>query len=279
MLFIGLTVSVPNGADAENISDAFSIKLTDSDGNDLSDPLFGGEVTIYFDTYNTEHGTIFKLKAMISIQAVPANIMIASTGGEFKLVASVTGVEGSFVEETGLRFTITNGEDAFNADLKKSNGYFAEFTDGEKIATLSPNVNYSVSASLPGGYDSSAKPGDMKDAKITFRAILADGTHQVVFISEDQTIESYVAIDNQVIEKVPSVSRGGYTFKGWFTPDGKEINDGYVISPNEGDVIAFAKWEKNDDNMILYLGIAGSSIAALLLLLLFLKRRKDDATS
>ena len=269
---------MPSESDAEQISDSFSIKLTDSEGNDLSDPLFG-DVTIFFDTYTTEYGTIYKLKAMLSIKTVPANILITSTGGLFKLAVAATGVEGSLVEETGLRFTLTNGEDTFNADLKKSNNYSTDFRNGANIATLNPNVNYGVSASLIEGYDSTVEPGDMKNAKITFQAIVADGMHQVMFISEENTIESYMAFDNYVIEKVPTVSRGGYTFKGWFTPDGREIADGYVISKNEGDILAFAQWEKNDDSMMLYLGIGGSSIAALLLLLLFLKRRKDDAES
>lgn len=278
VFFLATSLVVSSESEAESISDSFSIKLTDSEGNDLSDPLFG-DVVIFFDTYNTEYGTIYKLKAMLSIKTVPANILITSTGGLFKLAVAATGVEGSLVEETGLRFTLTNGEDTFNADLKKSNNYSTEFRNGANLATLDPNVNYSVSASLIEGYDSTVEPGDMKDAKITFQAIVADGMHQVMFISEDNTVESYMAFDNYVIEKVPTVSRGGYTFKGWFTPDGREIADGYVISPNEGDILAFAQWEKNDDSMILYLGIGGSSLAALLLLLLFLKRRKDDAES
>ena len=50
--------------DAE-ISEGFSLRLTDADGNDLSDPLFGGEVTIFFDTIDISSGTVYKLKAML----------------------------------------------------------------------------------------------------------------------------------------------------------------------------------------------------------------------
>ena len=36
-------------SNAETTEGPFSLRLTDSEGNDLSDPLFGGKVTIFFD--------------------------------------------------------------------------------------------------------------------------------------------------------------------------------------------------------------------------------------
>ena len=261
----------------ETISDSFSIKLTDSEGNDLSDPLFGGEVTIFFDTYDTSNGTIYKLKAMLAIKTIPANLVINASGGLFKLAVSVQGMD-SFLTETGMRITITEDDKTYSADLRSSNNYSDEFRHDSNVAALDPNTNYSVSVSLIDGYESPVPPESVSNIKITFQAIASDGFHQVMFISQDETIESYMAFDNYVIEKVPEVSRSGYSFQGWFTPDGRQITDGYVISPNEGDIIAYAEWEKDEsNNTLIYVGIGGgSALLAGALLLLLLKKKRDS---
>ena len=280
LVLVALVPMFSSCSNAEQIEEVFSITLTDSEGNDLSDPLFGGDVVIYFDTYHTPDGTVYKLKAMLSVKTVPANVLITASGGLFKLAVSAKGL-GSFLEETGMRVTITDGENTYNADMRKSNNYSADFRNGANIASLDPNVNYAVSISLIDGYESTVPPESLTDIRITFQAIAADGFHQVMFISQDETVESYMAFDDYVIEEVPSVSRSGYTFKGWFTPEGKEITDGYVISPTEGDVIAYAEWEKNESsNIALYIGIGGGSAALLgLVALVLLKKRNGDKTS
>ena len=262
---------------AEQISDSFSIKLTDVNGNDLSDPLFGGEVTVYFDTYDTTNGIIYKLKAMLSIKTIPANLVINASGGLFKLAVSAQGM-GSFLTETGMRITITNDDKTYSADLRSTNSYSDEFRHDGNLAALDPNTNYSVSVSLIDGYESPVPPESVSNIKITFQAIASDGFHQVMFISQDETVESYMAFDNYVIEKVPEVSRSGYSFQGWFTPDGRQITDGYVISPNEGDIIAYAEWEKDEsNNTLIYVGIGGgSALLAGALLLLLLKKKRDS---
>ena len=261
-------------ASCDQIEDSFSLKLTDSNGNDLSDPLFGGDVVVFFDTYDTGYGTIFKLKAMLSIRTIPANLVINASGGLFKLAVSASGM-GSFLDETGMRITINNGEDTYNADLRKNNNFSAEFRNGGNIAALDPNVNYSVSVCLIDSYESTVPPESVKDIKITFQAIASDGFHQVMFISQDEAVESYMAFDNYVIEEVPSVSRSGYSFKGWYTLDGKEITNGYVISPNDGDIIAYAEWEKNENSILpIALGIGGGSALLLGLVVLVALKRK-----
>ena len=277
ILFTVNVTVISDCSNAESIEDSFSLKLTDSEGNDLSNPLFGGDVTIFFDTYDTPNGTIYKLKAMLSIRTIPANLIIKASGGLFKLAVSAQGM-GSFLTETGMRITITNDDNTYNADLRNSNNYSDEFRHDSNIAALDPNVNYSVSVSLIDGYESSIPPESVSNIKITFQAIASDGFHQVMFISQDETVESYMAFDNYVIEKVPDVSRSGYSFQGWFTPDGRQITDGYVISPNEGDIIAYAEWEKNEsNNTIIYVGIGGGAAAiAGLLLLLLLKKKRDS---
>ena len=263
-----------NDSDGTTIEESFGLTLTDADGNDLSDPLFGGDVKIFFDTHDTPNGTIYKLKAMLSIKTVPANIIISASGGLFKLAVSASGV-GSFLEETGMRITINNGDDTYNADLKKNNNFSAEFRNGGNIAALDPNVNYAVSVTLIDSYESTVPPESVKDIRITFQAIASDGFHQVMFISQDETVESYMAFDNYVIEEVPSVSRSGYSFKGWYTLDGKEITNGYVISPNDGDIIAYAEWEKNENSILpIALGIGGGSALLLGLVVLVALKRK-----
>ena len=259
---------------AEEISDSFSLKLTDSDGNDLSDPLFGGDVTFFFDTYDIKHVTIYKLNAMISIRTVPANLIIHASGGLFRLAVSAKGMD-SFIGQTGMRITITNEDNTFNADLTGENKYSTEFKNGENIAALDPNTNYAVSICLIDGYESTVPPESVTDVKITFQAIASDGFHQVMFISQDDVVESYMAFDNYVIEEVPSISRSGYSFKGWYTLDGKEINNGYVISPNDGDIIAYAEWEKNENSILpIALGIGGGSALLLGLVVLVALKRK-----
>ena len=88
-----LVTCVSDNSSASQIEESFSIILTDSEGNDLSDPLFGGDVTIFFDTYNTSSGTIYKLKAMLAIKSIPANLVINASGGLFKLAVSAQGMD------------------------------------------------------------------------------------------------------------------------------------------------------------------------------------------
>ena len=277
LIVLVITSIIPSTfTSAESQEEAFSLKLTDANGNDLRDPLFG-DVTIYFDTYDTPEGTIYKLKAMLSIKTIPANIRITSTGGLFKLSVSATGA-GSFLEETGMRFTVIGGDDSLSADLRKENQYSDEFKNGANSVIIQPNLDYAVSANLIDEYESVVVPESVNNIKITFQAEATDGFHEVAFISEGQIIESYLVFDNGIIDHVPQVSRNGYSFKGWFTPDGREITAGYVISPNEGDIIAVAEWEYiGNNNMIYIAGVGGGAAAAALLLLLLLKKRKGDS--
>ena len=281
VVVVCLSLMIPLTEDvyAEQLADSFSLNLTDNNGNDLTDPLFGGDVTVYFDTHNNQHGTVYKLKAMVSIRVIPANIVIKATGGQFKLGVSASGMD-SFLAETGMRITITSDDSTYTADLKGVNNYSDQFKNSENSVKLDPNVNYTVDICLIDGYESTVPPESVSNIKITFQATAADGFHQVVFISQDETVESYVAMDNQVIEKTPSVSRSGHTLKGWFTPDGREITDGYVISPDEGDIIAYAEWEKNDsNNTIIYLAAGGGVGLLAAGLLLFLLKRRNSGES
>ena len=275
LLTMSVMLPVSDDSRGASFEDSFSLKLMDSEGRDLSDPLFGN-VTIFFDTIDTEHGTIYKLKAMLSIRTIPANLLITSSGGLFRLAVTASGL-GSFIDSTGMRITITDSSNVFTADLKSESGYSAEFKNGANTAALDPNVNYSVSISLIDGYDSLVPPESISSIKITFQAIASEGFHQVMFISQDETIESYMAFDNYVIEEVPSVSRSGYAFKGWYTADGKEITDGYIISKDDGDIIAFANWEKEEGSGIMLYIAGGGGAAGLAALLLFALKKKKES--
>ena len=261
------------------LSEGFSLRLTDSDGNDLSDPLFGGEVVIYFDTIDTPNGIIYRLKAMLSIKTIPANLLISAPAGTFKMAASATGFE-SFLEDTGMRITISDGEKDYSADLLKVNNYSSDFKEGTITGAFDPNINYAVSVNLINEYESPIPPEAVNDISLTFQASVAGGIHQVAFISEGEVVKSYLAFDGDVISDIPSVSRSGYSLQGWFTPDGREITEGYVISPDEGDIVAIASWEEKSSNTAIYVAIGGGSglLIAALLLLLLLKRRNEGET-
>lgn len=265
----------------QDFGDQFSLLLTDENGNDLSDPIFG-KVIVYFDSFDSQYGTIYKLKAMISIQKIPGYVTIKSDiDGLFKLSTSAVNMD-SFLTETGMRITITSDDDIYHADLRSSNNYSADYkADTDTIASLEPNVKYHVSVSLLDEYESSVAPENVENITITFQATIADGFHQVAFISEGSTIESYMAPDGYVIEHVPEISRSGYSFKGWFTPDRKEVTDGYTISSNEGDIFAYAEWEPNSEDFPIAIAIVGGIITALVvasIIILALKKKKNGAT-
>ena len=194
------------------------------------------------------------------------------------LSAKVNGMD-SYLKEIGMKITVTDGEKCFVAHMMDDNVSINFAGDGND-SVLDPNKDYSVAIEpINNSYETDVPPEKVKELTMTFQAIAADGCHQVMFISQGETIESYIAFDNEVIEKVPEVSRSGYSFQGWFTPDGRQITDGYVISPNEGDIIAYAEWEKNEsNNTIIYVGIGGgaAAIAAVLLLLLAKKKHSGE---
>jgi len=276
IVFMSIAPLSSSTSEAAAVGDTFSISLTDSEGNDLSDPLFG-DVKISFNTFDSKYGTVYKINAMLEVGSVPANVLITAPAGLFTLSVKAEGL-GSFVAKTGMRLTVSSGEDSFTADITKDNNFSTDFRNGGNIAALEPNIPYSLSVHLLDAYESNVPPSGVSNIRITFQAMASEGYHQVIFVDGDNVIESFLAFDGYVIEKVPIPHRAGYTFKEWVSAgDGKVISDGYVISPSDGDIYAVAVWEKNDNGNIIILAIGGGSVAACALLLLFLlKRRRSE---
>lgn len=268
-------------------ADSFSIELKDEDNNSLEDPLFGN-VIFYFDTYTDTHGTMYKMKAMQTIELVPSKLMITSEGGLFEVYVDIVGLK-DYLASSGLRFTLSSTEETFHADLRSSNNYACAFKDeSNNIARFSPNVGYVLGASTLDNVDTPIAPQTITNIAITFRANVTDGFHQVTFISQTSTndreiIESYTVPDNYKIEEVPTVTRSGYNFKGWFTLDKEKIEPGFVVTSEMTDIIAYAEWDEipasesgggGDQFPYLIIAIiAGCIIGTLLIVFLFRKRR------
>ena len=268
-------------------SDSFSIRLTDTDDNDLSDPLFGN-VIFYFDTHTDALGTIYKMKAMQTIELVPSKVIITSEMGLFEVSVDIDGLEG-YLASSGLRFTLSSADETFHADLKSSNDFACTFKDeSNNVARFSPNTGYVLGASTLDNVDTPIAPETITNITITFRANVTDGFHQVTFISQTSTndreiIESYTVPDNYKIEEVPTVTRSGYIFKGWFTLDKEKIEPGFVVTSEMTDIIAYAEWDEipasdsgggGDQFPYLIIAIiAGCIIGTLLIVFLFRKRR------
>ena len=268
-------------------ADSFNIELRDNDDNNLSDPLFSN-VIFYFDTYSDSHGTVYKMKAMQTIELVPSKMMITSNEGLFEVSVNMEGLEG-YLASSGLRFTLSSTDETFHADLKSSNNFACTFKDeSNNVARFSPNIGYVLGASTLDNVDTPIAPNTITGITITFRANVTDGFHQVTFISQTSTndreiIESYTVPDNYKIEEVPTVTRSGYIFKGWFTLDKEKIEPGFVVTSEMTDIIAYAEWDEipasdsgggGDQFPYLIMAIiAGCIIGTLLIVFLFRKRR------
>ena len=259
-------------------SDPFEILLLDDSEKKLNDPLFNN-VTFYFDTTNNDGSIEYRLKAMYTVDTVPVKFIVRSNGGSFDVHITMDGLT-SFLADTGVRITLTSDTDEFTADLTSSNNYSSIFSS-ETAPAFKPNVKYELSITTLDAYNTEVSPTSIDDIKVTFKANISSGYHQIMFVSENDIIEQYIAPDNYIIDKTPSVSRIGFDFKGWFTVDGREITDGYVVSPEEGDIVAYAKWESNgEEGFPVAIPIIGGIISALAIagiIIFVLKKKKNGA--
>ena len=275
-----LLLSTAPLSSAEQIENTFRLELTDNTDNDLTDPLFSN-VTYHFDTFSSSNGTIYKLRAMYTLNVVPSKLTVVADDGAYYLQVKVEGMT-SWAADAGLIIQLTSEENTISSELSKDNDFSQFFKDGEnKKAELKPNLDYQLSLNiLEDEVETPVPPETITGIKITFEATLKDGLHQIIFISESQTVESYMVPDNYVINSVPEVSeRTDYEFMGWFTADGREIVPGTTVTSDDGDIIAYAKWN--------YIGVDPSStvypivaiivaaiIASLLLVIIIYKRKR-----
>lgn len=214
---------------------------------------------------------------MVTLDLVPANVVIKSDSGRYNVSVRFDGLE-QWLQDAVMDVTLTSGEKVFHALINSRDNHY--FLDGEALASFEPGKQYGLAITTTQGIISDIAPEDIHDIRITFNANLESGYHQVVFISEGEIIDTYVLPDNATISEIPSVSRSGYSFQGWFTPDGKEVTEGYVISPDEGDIIATAKWEADGSGGPNIIPITIGGVSLLLLatgfIIFFIKRRKED---
>ena len=267
-------------------ADNFELKLTDAGNNDLSDPIFGGNVILYFDSYSDSHGVIYKMKAMQTLELVPSQLLIISEEGLFEVYVDIDGLT-DYLASSGLRITLKSDDDTFHADLRSSNGFASAFKDSSgNVAIFNPNMGYMLGATTIDDVDTPIAPSSITNITITFRANVTSGYHQVVFISEITTnereiVESYTVPDNYVINEVPIVTRSGYTFKGWYTIDNREVVPGFIVTSDDTDIFVYAEWEAlpidnqvDDSGFLWYIivPIIGSMVAVIIGVAIYRKR-------
>ena len=239
----------------------FEVILQDGSGSKIDNEYL--ETTVSFDTV-TDCTTIrYYLRTATIITIPPTNILIESDSGTFNSFVTITGLK-SYLAESGIRMTISNGDQQYSADLTNDNKFTSYFNNSDAYAVLECNKPYSISMTTLGSIETTVPPEDINDISFTFTVHMAKGNHQVMFISQDEVVDAYKAMDGYVIDKLPSVSRAGYDFKGWFLPDGREVTEGFVITENDADIIATAEWEQKEGLPIAII-VTGSIIGLLVI--------------
>jgi len=260
----------------------FDVKVVDNEGNETDDYL-AHRYTV--DTFTDQTGTTFFLKAHLSLQAIPANILIVSDEGEFNLCASITGLS-SYLKDSGVRIELRDSDKTYTSDLTESNNFDGVYFRDENglRAVLQPNTIYPFSIKTLDDVEHQVAPEKVKDVVVTFSAHLTDGFHQVAFYSEGQLIDTYKLTDGQTIRPTPIVERDGYEFNGWFTKNGEQIQEGRVVTENDGDIIAYANWTElspsssgTNFNWIIPIIITAVILGLLIIFLVYRRRRSASA--
>ena len=262
-------------ADSDDIS-YFDVKIVNNDGTE-AEGILGHSYTV--DTVTDITGTTFILRANISLQAKPANLLIESPEGTFNCYVTVTGLS-SYLEEAGIRVQLTDGEKTYNSDNSKATQFVSTyFTDeNDSRAVLKPNVMYPLSIMTLDDVEHEAPPEKIEKVVVEFTAHLKEGMHQIAFFSEGEMVDAYKLADGQAIRPLPPApERSGYDFGGWFTKDGRAITEGYVVTEDDGDIIGYAKWTatpvSSDSFNWLILVIIGAVVVSMIIAFLLVKRR------
>lgn len=277
ILCLSLLLVVPSSS-ALNSEDYFKIRLVDDEGND-SPNVLAESYTI--DTITTVSGTVFILKAHKTISASSVNLLIESNDGKFNSYVSVENLS-SYLAESGVRVELSYGSQTYHADLKQNNSYKAYFeNDAHSVATLDPGIKYHLTIRPLTDISSSIVPETISNVKFTFSAHMETGYHQVAFYSEGVLVQAYKLADGQTINVLPDPpARDGYEFLGWYLPNGQKLTAGYVITADDGDIIATAKWSSQDSqtpisfDWWIYLVIAG--VAGGIFFIILKRRNKEE---
>lgn len=278
-----LLILAPAGyssADDSIVHNSFELKLFNDSNDDLTDPLFSN-VTYYYDTYTNAQGTIYKMKARFTLNIVPSKLMITSNDGEYSISVKVDGLT-SWAGDAGLKIGLNSDDTELNAYLTNNNGFSMTFKDNNNMnARVQPNICYTLSAStIYEDVETTVEPETIENISITFEATLSDGLHQIIYISQGQTIETYKVTDGYVIESVPQPDeRTDYLFGGWFTENGREVSPGFTVTSEDGDIISYAKWDyigvEPSIPIIPIIGIiVGAIIAAIVIAIVIYKRKR-----
>ena len=277
ILLLSTTLTdVTCGSNNNNVYDhsSFDILLLDEEKNEIKTLP---SMMVYYDT-NVKNDTIyFKMKSTAMTDSQPFYLYIESKGGLFNVSVSTLGLN-TYLKESGLEFTIDSDIEKHVCNVGPLANQIDYFMNGEEVSELSPNTMYKLSITTwHDGIESVVIPEDMDNVILTFTASVAKGFHQVSFFSDGEMIDTYKVRDGEAITEFPPVPPHTGTFKGWFTPNGVQIYDGYIVSPEDEDIIANATWEESNNSM-LYIIIGGISAAILgSLLIVFIRKRKGES--
>lgn len=256
----------------------FTVYLCNGD-NEQINTITDEDTIITFDTETDATGTKYYMSSATVIKIAPASLYIESDSGTYNSFVTITGLK-SYLAESGIRMTITNGDQHYSADLTKDNQFTSYFNNSDAYAVLDCNKPYSISMTTLGAIETTVPPEDITDISFTFTVHMAKGNHQVMFISQDEVVDAYKVMDGYKIDKLPSVSRTGYELKGWFLPDGREVTEEFVVTEDDADIIATAEWEKKDGlpiAIIIVISITAVSAIAGTTFFVIRKRRGDPA--
>ena len=189
-----------SSADSPDIS-YFDVKIVNNDGTE-AEGILAHSYTV--DTVTDITGTTFILRANISLQAKPANLLIESPEGTFNCYVTVTGLS-SYLEDTGIRVQLKDEEKVYNSDNSKATQFVSNyFTDeNDSRAVLKPNVMYPMSIMTLDDVEHEAPPEKIEKVVIEFTAHLKEGMHQVAFFSEGEMVDAYKLADGQAIHPLP----------------------------------------------------------------------------
>ena len=243
LVAISLTIPLTSPICSATDIEYFTINLVDDEGKDAPNVL---QPSYTCDTDTTISGTVFYLKAHRAISVSSVNLLIGSDSGEFNSYVTMVGLS-SYLAESGIRVELSYNEQTYHADLKSDNQfkevYFVD-QDGSP-AVLEPNIKYPITVRPLNDISSTVPPESVENVIMEFTAHMKKGFHQIVFISEEEIVSSYKLLDGQAILPLPVIERDGYTLDGWFTQDGKQIVEGYVVTADDQDIISYAKWTPN----------------------------------
>ncbi len=77
----------------------------------------------------------------------------------------------------------------------------------------------------------------------TITAKWKEAKHTIIFVSEGETVEKRDLYPSQALGKLPTVTRTGYEFLGWFDSDGTQVSSTTLVSELPSDTIT-AQWKE-----------------------------------